>query len=949
MRINQPVTDNEVKIHENTLIVSKTDLKGRITYVNRDFLEVSGFSEKELIGEPHNIVRHPDMPVEAFQDLWDTLKAGRPWTGYVKNRCKNGDYYWVLANATPIWENGEIAGYMSVRRKPDPATVVQVEELYRKFRERKQGSLKIRYGHAVSGGHGVFAGLNLAGRMGMILGGLGLIVAAVMAFAIFSMAAIQQNVDALYERRMEPVRIIGRIGKLMADNRAQIMLGLQHDPAGAFATLHDHPVTAHTDAVSKNIEEITGLWEEYVKLIGSDEHKRMADDYAAARKTYVAEGLKPARQAMLDGNYAEANMILLKSINPSYTAAAAKADDLYKLLNERARGEMSAAQASYDSTLTGMIVALLALVAIGVFATVRLIGGIRRPIEQAIDTFRNITQGKYTNVIDISRDDEMGKLNQALQTMQTRMGFEVAETKRQADEMTRIKIALDNVSTGVMIADRSRTIIYTNKSVQEILKVAEADIREQLPNFDADHLVGTNIDGFHQNPAHQAKLLAEFTSRYVANLEIGSRHMTVTANPVFNEKGERLGAVAEWQDRTAEVAVEREIEEIITGAADGDFTRRLSLEGKKDFFLKLAKGLNQLLDTASSGLAAVAEVLGSLSRGDLTQTMEGDYRGTFGQLKDDTNTTVERLREVVGRIKEATEAINTAAQEIAAGNQDLSSRTEEQASSLEETASSMEQLNATVRQNDESSKQANELARNSNDMATRGGQMVKQVVEMMNGIQASSKKIADIVSVIDSIAFQTNILALNAAVEAARAGEQGRGFAVVATEVRNLAQRSATAAKEIKLLIAESVDKVESGADLVNKAGGTMDDIVTSFDLVANLVTEIANASREQSSGIEQVTQAVSQMDEVTQQNAALVEEAAAAAESLEEQARGLVQAVGMFKLDNSRGGSQLPGPALRDATPRQLPPGQKPAAKTAGKSIPPPHLPDDEDEWEEF
>jgi methyl-accepting chemotaxis protein len=239
--------------------------------------------------------------------------------------------------------------------------------------------------------------------------------------------------------------------------------------------------------------------------------------------------------------------------------------------------------------------------------------------------------------------------------------------------------------------------------------------------------------------------------------------------------------------------------------------------------------------------------------------------------------------------------------------------------------------------------------------------MVKQVIGTMSGIQASSNKIADIVGVIDSIAFQTNILALNAAVEAARAGEQGRGFAVVASEVRNLAQRSATAAKEIKLLISESVDKVEGGAQLVHEAGNTMDEVVSSFQQVTRLVMDISNASREQSSGIEQVTQAVSQMDEVTQQNAALVEEAAAAAESLEEQARGLVQSVGMFKLEQNT----LPGPALRDATPRQL--GGQTSGKVGGptgipsgtgrtapapkpaKAIAPPHLDGDDEEWAEF
>jgi methyl-accepting chemotaxis protein len=428
----------------------------------------------------------------------------------------------------------------------------------------------------------------------------------------------------------------------------------------------------------------------------------------------------------------------------------------------------------------------------------------------------------------------------------------------------------------------------------------------------------------------------------------------VVTSPVVNAAGDRLGSVGEWQDRTDQLVVEAEVAKIVDGARHGDLAGRIDLAGKEAFFLTLAQGINGLLDTTQQALLGTSAVLARVAQGDLTQTIDADYSGIFGQLKDDTNSTIERLREVVGRIKEASESINTASQEIAAGNTDLSSRTEEQASSLEETASSMEQLNTTVRQNAENARQANELSRSSNDIAVRGGKMVKDVVHTMSGIQDSSKKIADIIGVIDSIAFQTNILALNAAVEAARAGEQGRGFAVVATEVRNLAQRSATAAREIKSLIAESVDKVDSGAKLVDQAGRTMDDVVSSFQQVANLVTEISNASKEQSSGIEQVTQAVGQMDEVTQQNAALVEEAAAAAESLEEQARGLVQAVGMFKLAD--GGQRSTGtslaPALRDATPKALPRQKVGADATAASKpakLPPAAFGNDDEAWEEF
>jgi len=263
----------------------------------------------------------------------------------------------------------------------------------------------------------------------------------------------------------------------------------------------------------------------------------------------------------------------------------------------------------------------------------------------------------------------------------------------------------------------------------------------------------------------------------------------------------------------------------------------------------------------------------------------------------------QQLREIIGQIHAASDSITTGSQEIAAGNADLSQRTEEQASSLEETASSMEELTSTVKQNAENAKQANQLAIGASTVAVKGGAVVGEVVSTMSSINDSSKKIVDIISVIDGIAFQTNILALNAAVEAARAGEQGRGFAVVATEVRNLAQRSAAAAKEIHALIGDSVEKVGAGTKLVDEAGKTMEEIVSAVKRVTDIMSEITAASQEQSAGIEQVNQAIAQMDEVTQQNAALVEEAAAAAESLEEQAHSLTQVVAAFKI--GKGGAE--------------------------------------------
>jgi methyl-accepting chemotaxis protein len=483
-----------------------------------------------------------------------------------------------------------------------------------------------------------------------------------------------------------------------------------------------------------------------------------------------------------------------------------------------------------------------------------------------------------------------------------------------AAENLRIKNALDKCTTNVMIANAECEIAYMNESVAEMLVRNESDLRKVLPQFDARKLVGANIDMFHKNPAHQRNMLANLRGTYKTEIKVGSLTFALVANPIIDEKGKRVGTVVEWRDRTAEVAVEGEVAGIVKAAVDGDFTKRIDMNGKDGFFRALGEGINQLMETSSAGLSEVVRVLGALAKGDLTEKIVTEYKGTFGQLKDDSNMTVEKLTEIVTQIKESTDAINTASKEIAAGNSDLSQRTEEQASSLEETASSMEELTSTVKQNAENAKQANQLAIGASDVAVKGGGVVGQVVTTMSSINDSSKKIVDIISVIDGIAFQTNILALNAAVEAARAGEQGRGFAVVATEVRNLAQRSAAAAKEIKTLISDSVEKVGAGTKLVDEAGKTMEEIVTSIKRVTDIMSEITAASQEQSAGIEQVNQAITQMDEVTQQNAALVEQAAAAAESLEEQAQNLANAVAVFRLGNVIEGSSTRVTERREA-----------------------------------
>lgn len=337
-----------------------------------------------------------------------------------------------------------------------------------------------------------------------------------------------------------------------------------------------------------------------------------------------------------------------------------------------------------------------------------------------------------------------------------------------------------------------------------------------------------------------------------------------------------------------------DIGKVMDGVAQGDISQRVRADGTGELN-KLKGDINLSLDALRGSLSDILLIAGALSDGNLTQTINKNYPGTFGEVIEGMNSTVVNLRKLVGGIKDSTSHINTASKEIAAGNNDLSHRTEEQASSLQETAASMAQLTSTVQMNALSAEHANELAVGATDIAGKGVLVVNRVVSTMEGINESSRKIVDIITVIDSIAFQTNILALNAAVEAARAGEQGRGFAVVAGEVRNLAQRAAAAAGEIKNLIGDSVEKVEDGTKLVAQAGKTMEEIVAAIRGVTVIMSEIRAASIEQTSGIEQVNQAITQMDEVTQQNAALVEQAAAAAESLEDQAQNLSVTVGRF------------------------------------------------------
>ncbi|MGB0495458.1 MAG: methyl-accepting chemotaxis protein [Kangiellaceae bacterium] len=843
---NQQELEGVVDAINRSQAVIEFELDGTIITANDNFLSVLGYQLDEIVGKHHSLfVEQKERESAEYKDFWKTLAKGEFFSKEFKRVTKSGKDIWIQASYNPIFDS-----------KGKPKKVVK--------------------------------------------------------FATDITEQKLENIDSA--------------GKIEAISRSQAVIEFNVD--GTIVTANENFLVT----LGYQLDEIVGkhhrMFVDEIEREGS-EYKKFWD--TLAKGEYFSSEFKRITKS---GN----EIWIQASYNPIFDASgkptkvvkyATDITEQTKLFHEATR--MQGAFAG-SGTATMMVDRDLVITYLNP-ASERLLESLEAVMKNIWSDFRadrNYMMGKCIDdfhrnpahqrkILDdpanlpyqtnIKLGDQTVRLNVAAimdhnnEYVGSSLEWEnITEQVNAQTEIGRLVSATQGMTTNLMMADEDGVINYMNPSLVSMLSRRETSIQGVLPNFSVDSCIGTNFDSFHRNPAHQRNLLKPENLPYSTQISLGELTFGLTAIALFDEENNHLGTAVQWTDETEIVNAQTQVENLISDAVQGKLDTRINADEYDGFMKNLSESINTMLDTVGEPLQNCQSVLIEMAAGNLQKTMEGDYSGQFKELQNSINTTLENLRNMVGEIMEASSSVSTSSREISQGNTDLSQRTEEQASSLEETASSMEELTSTVKENSDAAKKASSLSEATMKQAESGGEVVEQAVIAMKEINNASREISDIIGVIDEIAFQTNLLALNAAVEAARAGDQGRGFAVVAAEVRNLAQRSASAAKDIKKLISNSVDKVNQGTELVNDSGQKLSEIVDSVRNVTGLVGDIANASQQQSNGIQEVNQAVTQMDAMTQQNSALVEEAAAAAEALTEQAGNMLELMSFFKTGSENG-----------------------------------------------
>jgi methyl-accepting chemotaxis protein len=569
------------------------------------------------------------------------------------------------------------------------------------------------------------------------------------------------------------------------------------------------------------------------------------------------------------------------------------------------------------------------------------------PVLAMRDAVSRIAAGEAADIPGEARGDELGELARALRQVHD-AGVAAA----------RIRSALDNAGTNVMVADEKGNVIYSNKGMIRFFSDYAHEFRKQFPNFSPNQMLGAYMDSFHKNPAEIQRRVAGLTEPFRARIKIGELTLELVICPAFDANGQRLGTLVEWNNLTDDLKAMGEVTQVVEAATSGDFSNRVREDDKKGVVLHLGGGINRICNLVETAMQEFTDTMKRISEGDLTTKISTQHQGRFADMAAGINETIAQLSEMVATIQNSTRDITAAAREINAGATDLAKRTEEEAASLEETAATTEQLAASVKQTADSARTATDLSAKARGVAAEGDAIVSDAVTAIERIERASAKISEIIGVIDDIAFQTNLLALNAAVEAARAGEAGKGFAVVASEVRTLAQRSGQAAKDIKGLIVNSTEQVVEGVKLVRATGQSLQNIVAASAQVAETVVMISSATHEQANGIEEMSTTVARIDEMTQQNSALAEESAASANELINQIDRLNRLVEVFRIDGQAARPATEPDRLRQlaadafaqskvTTPRPQPamaaPARQPASRVASASR------GGRDDWAEF
>lgn len=676
MKNNQPVTQREIPFPPNTYLVSRTDLKGIITYVNDAFEGISGFSRAELIGQSHNIVRHPDMPPQAFEDLWRTVKSGLPWRGMVKNRCKNGDHYWVEAFVVPVKKNGQTIGYMSVR---NPASVQQVqaaEALYAQLRQRKS-SFSTTPG-------GWFGRLTLKARLWAMLLTLIAMMIAGSFIGVGGISRTNLELQALYQHELTPSNKINRIMFLLSDNRSQVMLGLQHDPNNPSSHLHDHPIALHVDSTLKNRQEINALLDEIKGIPMNVEQKALFDKFGDSRERYSREGINPARDLLSQGQYLQANELLLLKINPLYNQMQQDGNALISSLAQAATARHSAAETRYDQVLNLAVGSTLAALLIALVGGYLLIQAIVGPLRKALGHFENIAEGKLTEHIDISGRDETGILLCNLGMMQ-------AHLRAMLDQIISASRAIDSKSQLLerhmgQVAEQSMQQQDAVQSVAAATEEFSQSVAEVASNAEETASAARNSQDMVVDSNHKIGLSMAATSKVVESVQASSGTINQLSQAI-QKIGDITQVIQEIASQTNLLALNAAIE-----------AARAGEQGRG--FAVVADEVRKLAERTTSSTTDIATMVSEIQS--VTQTAVSSME----QAAREVDTGIGMLHESVSGL----EGITGASQQVCGMAQQISDAAQQQNIASQEVASNMEHITDLIEQNTDSARQAKQAA-----------------------------------------------------------------------------------------------------------------------------------------------------------------------------------------------------------------------------------------------